>query len=169
MVSDAKAHRHIVPETSRDGRGFPALVGLWRTRFRHTCAMPPTSPDEPAEGLSDGILQAGPTEPAGEEAELLTFLFADIRGYARFTQQRGDEAAAKLTGKFAAVVRDLVAEFGGTVFELRGDEAMCVAPGARPTWRKRRRSSDARGRVARGSRFSPCRRPPTGSNRLSAR
>jgi len=56
----------------------------------------------------------------------LTFLIADIRGYTRFTQERGDEAAAKLTDRFAQVMRDLVETFDGTVFELRGDEALCV-------------------------------------------
>ncbi|MDQ6849417.1 MAG: ABC transporter substrate-binding protein [Actinomycetota bacterium] len=90
--------------------------------------MSPGRPDIPAEGLIDGILQRGePSEVApGDTSELLTFLVADIRGYTRFTQQRGDEAAAKLTSKFATVVRELVAQFGGTVFELRGDEALCV-------------------------------------------
>jgi YVTN family beta-propeller protein len=57
---------------------------------------------------------------------MLTCLFADIRGYTNFTQARGDEAAAKLTAKFADIVGDLVADFGGTVVELRGDEALCV-------------------------------------------
>jgi YVTN family beta-propeller protein len=66
-----------------------------------------------------------PGEP-DESAELLTFVIADIRGYTTFTQQRGDEAAARLTAKFAAIVRELVARFDGTVFELRGDEALCV-------------------------------------------
>lgn len=59
-------------------------------------------------------------------SELLTFLIADIRGYTRFTQERGDEAAAELTDRFAQVIRELVETFDGTVFELRGDEALCV-------------------------------------------
>jgi peptide/nickel transport system substrate-binding protein len=73
--------------------------------------MPPGDADGPA---------------AGETSQLLTFLIADIRGYTTFTQQRGDEAAARLTAKFAAIVRELVTQFGGTVFELRGDEALCT-------------------------------------------
>jgi ABC-type transport system substrate-binding protein/class 3 adenylate cyclase len=93
-------------------------------------------PEDPTEGLIEGILQAGdgPTT-SGDNSELLTFLFADIRGYTRFTQERGDEAAAKLTGKFAAIVRDLVADFDGTVFELRGDEAMCIFTSPRQSLR----------------------------------
>jgi class 3 adenylate cyclase len=31
-----------------------------------------------------------------ESAEIRTFLIADVRGYTVFTQERGDEAAAKL-------------------------------------------------------------------------
>ncbi|HJQ42297.1 MAG TPA: adenylate/guanylate cyclase domain-containing protein, partial [Jatrophihabitantaceae bacterium] len=72
-------------------------------------------PDELAEGAASASV-----------SELRTFLIADIRGYTTFTQQRGDEAAAKLTAKFAMVVREVVGEFDGTVLELRGDEALCV-------------------------------------------
>jgi peptide/nickel transport system substrate-binding protein len=100
--------------------------------------MSPGGPDEPAEGLIEGILeaddQATATSP-GAESELLTFLFADIRGYTKFTQQRGDEAAAKLTGKFAMVVRDLVGQYAGTVLELRGDEALCLFSSPRQSLR----------------------------------
>ena len=94
-------------------------------------------PGDPAGGLIEEILQAGeqPATPPGRGSELLTFLFADIRGYTSFTQQRGDEAAALLTGKFASIVRELVAEFDGTVFELRGDEAMCVFASPRQSLR----------------------------------
>lgn len=90
--------------------------------------MAPGGPDERAEGLIEGILGRGEqsTAPEADRAELLTFLIADIRGYTAFTQARGDEAAAKLTAKFATLVRGLVTDFGGTVFELRGDEALCV-------------------------------------------
>lgn len=90
--------------------------------------MSPGRADDSAGGLIEGILQRAPeASPASDdESVLLTFLFADIRGYTRFTQERGDEAAAKLTAKFAMIVRDLVGGFGGTVFEQRGDEALCV-------------------------------------------
>jgi ABC-type transport system substrate-binding protein/class 3 adenylate cyclase len=55
-----------------------------------------------------------------------TFLIADIRGYTAFTHARGDEAAARLAGRFAEVCRQLVDAHGGRVVELRGDEALCV-------------------------------------------
>ncbi len=82
--------------------------------------------DESADGLIEEIMRAPvPPEP-GDTSELLTFLIADIRGYTTFTNDRGDEAAARLTTKFAAVVRELIVPFDGSVFELRGDEALCV-------------------------------------------
>jgi ABC-type transport system substrate-binding protein/class 3 adenylate cyclase len=58
--------------------------------------------------------------------DVRTFLIADIRGYTRFTQANGDEAGARLAARFAAVVREQVGAAGGTVVELRGDEALCV-------------------------------------------
>ena len=37
-----------------------------------------------------------------------TFLIADVRGYTVFTQEHGDEAAAKLTARFAEIARGMV-------------------------------------------------------------
>jgi peptide/nickel transport system substrate-binding protein len=68
---------------------------------------------------------------ASDEAPIRTFLIADVRGYTLFTQERGDEAAAKLAAKFADIVRDVVESRGGTLLELRGDEALCVFGSAR--------------------------------------
>ena len=58
--------------------------------------------------------------------EIRTFLIADVRGYTRYTQERGDEAAARLAARFAEVVAEVVAGRDGRVVELRGDEALCV-------------------------------------------
>ena len=55
-----------------------------------------------------------------------TFLIADVRGYTVFTQQRGDEAAARLAARFAEIAREAVQERGGSVIEFRGDEALAV-------------------------------------------
>jgi class 3 adenylate cyclase len=41
-----------------------------------------------------------------DDAQIRTFLIADVRGYTVFTQERGNEAAAALAGKFAAVARE---------------------------------------------------------------
>jgi class 3 adenylate cyclase/streptogramin lyase len=63
--------------------------------------------------------------------ELRTFLIADVRGYTRYTQEHGDEAASALAARFAGIVRDVVPAFGGELVELRGDEALCVFGSAR--------------------------------------
>jgi peptide/nickel transport system substrate-binding protein len=62
----------------------------------------------------------------GDQAEIRTFLIADVRGYTRYTQDRGDEAAAQLASAFAETVSLTVEEFGGRLVELRGDEALVV-------------------------------------------
>ncbi len=64
-------------------------------------------------------------------AQLRTFLIADVRGYTRYTQQHGDEAAAKLAATFADLVRSTVKEHDGRLIELRGDEALVVFESAR--------------------------------------
>lgn len=64
-----------------------------------------------------------------------TFLIADVRGYTRFTQAHGDEEAGKLAGQFAVLVREAIAETGGELLELRGDEALCVFSSARQALR----------------------------------
>jgi peptide/nickel transport system substrate-binding protein len=76
---------------------------------------------------------AGRGRPLDEDrpVQIRTFLIADIRGYTLFTQERGDEDAAKLTARFASVVREVIERRGGSVFELRGDEALVVFDSAR--------------------------------------
>ena len=54
-------------------------------------------------------------------ADIRTFLFADIRGYTRFTQEHGDDAASELTGRFADLVREVVPTFEGELVELAGE------------------------------------------------
>jgi YVTN family beta-propeller protein len=66
-----------------------------------------------------------------EAVHIRTFLIADVRGYTLFTQERGDEAAGKLAVKFADIAREGVEARGGTLLELRGDEALCVFASAR--------------------------------------
>jgi YVTN family beta-propeller protein len=60
------------------------------------------------------------------QAQIRTFLIADMRGWTLFTQERGDETAAKLAAKFADISREIVEARAGTLLELRGDEALCV-------------------------------------------
>jgi YVTN family beta-propeller protein len=71
------------------------------------------------------------TDNTTDDVQIRTFLIADVRGYTLFTQERGDEAAAKLAEKFATIAREGVESRGGRLLELRGDEALCVFSSAR--------------------------------------
>ncbi len=59
-------------------------------------------------------------------SEIRTFLIADVRGYTKFTLERGDLAGAQLASRFAELTREAVGAYGGDVLELRGDEALVV-------------------------------------------
>jgi class 3 adenylate cyclase len=69
------------------------------------------------------------------QTRVRTFLIADVRGYSRFTQQHGDEAAAQLAAKFADLVGEGIEAHGGEVVEIRGDEALAVFTSARQALR----------------------------------
>jgi len=84
--------------------------------------------------VHDGRPLQGQTEST-EDVHIRTFLIADMRGWTRFTQERGDEAAAKLAAKFADIAREGVEARGGTLLELRGDEAVCVFSSTRESIR----------------------------------
>jgi WD40 repeat protein/DNA-binding SARP family transcriptional activator/class 3 adenylate cyclase len=74
-----------------------------------------------------GVSETGRGPGPGEPAEgINAFLIADIRGYTMFTQERGDEAAAALTGRFGDIARSLVDQRDGSLIELRGDEALAT-------------------------------------------
>ena len=66
-----------------------------------------------------------------DQPHVLTFLIADVRGYSRYTEEYGDEAAAKLAGKFVELVGDGVEAHGGTLIEVRGDEGLAIFTSAR--------------------------------------
>src|SRR5205807_286645 len=81
----------------------------------------------------------GPVTPTPSSSlpatRLVTILLADIRGYTRFTQEQGDEAGAGLAERFAEITGAVVEQGGGTVLELRGDEALCLFESARAALR----------------------------------
>jgi class 3 adenylate cyclase len=78
------------------------------------------------------VLQEGILEPVNEGAtRVRTFVIADVRGYSRFTEQHGDEQAARLAAKFAELMGEGVEEHGGELVEIRGDEALAVFTSAR--------------------------------------
>lgn len=69
-----------------------------------------------------------PTTPEQSSfpAAILVFLIADIRGYTRFTQKYGDQAAARLTTRFAELAQTVVEQWDGQLIEIRGDEVLAV-------------------------------------------
>jgi class 3 adenylate cyclase len=79
--------------------------------------------------------RSGAPPPLVSGADIRTFLFADMRGYTRFTQEHGDDAASTLAGRFADLVRETVPDYEGELLELRGDEALCVFRSARQALR----------------------------------
>jgi class 3 adenylate cyclase len=64
-------------------------------------------------------------------AAILIFLIADIRGYTRFTQERGDAAAARLTTRFSELAHSIAEQYDGRIVEVRGDEVLAVFASAR--------------------------------------
>ncbi len=81
-------------------------------------------------------------EPGAGQPRIRTFLIADVRGYTLFTQERGDEAAAKLAARFAEIAREVVEDHGGWIIELRGDEALAVFDSARQAIRAATHAQD---------------------------
>lgn len=81
----------------------------------------------------------GKNAPTAEQptmtAAILVFLIADIRGYTHFTQEEGDEAAARLTTRFAELAHAAVEQWDGQLVEARGDEILAVFASARQALR----------------------------------
>jgi DNA-binding NarL/FixJ family response regulator/class 3 adenylate cyclase len=69
-------------------------------------------------------VSTNPIQRKGDTGGIKIFLIADIRGYTSFTQEHGDEAAARMAKSFAEVVREGVTAHAGSLVELRGDEAL---------------------------------------------
>ena len=57
-----------------------------------------------------------------------TFVFADLAGYTALTEERGDEAAARLAREFRRSMCALSREFGATQVKSMGDGVMIWAP-----------------------------------------
>lgn len=81
--------------------------------------------------MADGADAASRAETAEPTADIHIFLFAEVRDYTRFSQERGDEEATRLVERFATLTRQVVERRAGKVIELRGDEALAVFSSAR--------------------------------------
>jgi class 3 adenylate cyclase len=51
----------------------------------------------------------------GEATSFRAFLIADLRGYTRYTDEHGDEAASALALSFAVIASEAVSALGGEV------------------------------------------------------
>lgn len=67
----------------------------------------------------------------GGTSTIQTFLIADIRDYTPFTAKHGDEAAARLTGRFEDLLREAVEARRGRVVADTGDQLLAVFASAR--------------------------------------
>ena len=83
-------------------------------------------PDDGSPSAGEPSSGPGSQTDTSRDADVHAFLIADVRGYTAFTQERGDEDAARLAGRFAQVTRSVVEDHRGQVLELRGDEALVV-------------------------------------------
>ena len=54
------------------------------------------------------------------------FLFADLRGYTAFVEQRGAAAAAELLTRYRALAREAIGRFGGAEIKTEGDSFYVV-------------------------------------------
>ena len=81
---------------------------------------------EDVERPGAAAMETHPLLARTSEAGIRTFLIADVRGYTRYTQEHGDEAAASLAASFAEIVENVVEGSGGRLVEIRGDEALVV-------------------------------------------
>ena len=62
----------------------------------------------------------------GNGSRVRAFLIADIRDYATFTREQGEEEAAALVARFVELAGDSVEVSGGRIAEIRGDQVLAV-------------------------------------------
>jgi WD40 repeat protein/DNA-binding SARP family transcriptional activator/class 3 adenylate cyclase len=101
-------------------------AGVWRPGTRGSILGRMRQIGQASQGPGGTRVREAEPAPGDTAEEIRAFLIADVRGYTSFTQERGDEAAARLAARFAEIVRDHVEARDGSVIELRGDEALVV-------------------------------------------
>ena len=68
-----------------------------------------------------------PVMSVGQESTITRgFLFADLRGYTDFVEQRGAAAAAALLTQYRALAREAIGQFGGAEIKTEGDSFYVV-------------------------------------------
>lgn len=88
----------------------------------HTDPHPFTPGETVLDGLAGGV-SARPTTD-------LVVLFADVVGSTKLYDTLGDATAKQMIDECLAVLRAVVAQYGGRVIKTIGDEIMCVLPSA---------------------------------------
>src|ERR687896_258442 len=68
--------------------------------------------------------------PSRRSTQARGFLFADLRGYTKFVEARGDEAAAELLRTYRGIVRSVIGRFDGAEIRTEGDSFYVVFPSA---------------------------------------
>ena len=107
------------PQGAFPSRVTPAQLGVHTRRV----SVPP---DGGLPSVVESRPAPQPRTDSERDADVHAFLIADVRGWTAFTQERGDEDAARLAGRFADVARSVVEAHRGRVLELRGDEALVI-------------------------------------------
>jgi adenylate cyclase len=100
----------------------PALLYFHRRALRHAIA------DMTALEVAE---RAGLSVPDAEHGIDVAVAFVDLASYTPMTEAMGDEEAAGVLGRFAAIVREAVRAHDGHVVKQIGDAFMIVFPDAR--------------------------------------
>ena len=82
----------------------------------------PVSPDPDSQSQADAR--------ARKPATTMAVLFADIAGSTKLYDTLGDTQAKTMVDECIALMRGIVAQYGGRVIKTIGDEVMCVLPDA---------------------------------------
>ena len=72
----------------------------------------------------EGMLASRGLAPAPQPAAPPAVVFADVSGYTRLTDERGDELAVRLAESLQRRAEDIAADKGGRLVKLLGDGAM---------------------------------------------
>ena len=75
------------------------------------------------------------SQQPSRDSQVRSFLIADVRGYSDYTSLHGDEAASRLAADLATIAGEAASAWGGSLVEVRGDEALLAFASARQALR----------------------------------